>query len=53
MIAITWIFSARLARLEIQARFENTGLGCLARVESLSMFQKKASEEAGLRFQPG
>ena len=30
-------FSARLARLEILARFENTGLGFLAQAESLSM----------------
>ena len=33
MIAITWFFSARLAGLNIRSRFENTGLGFLARAE--------------------
>ena len=33
MIAITWIFQARLAGLKILARFENTGLGFSARAE--------------------
>ena len=59
MIAITWIFSARLARLEIQARFENTGLGCLARAgmhpgpnPSPCFRRRKLQKKLGWDFSP-
>ena len=59
MIEITWIFLARLAGLRILARFEDTGLGFLARAQlrpwpNTSPFNLIGFvSEAGLKFQPG
>ena len=46
-------FSARLAGLEIQARFENTGLGFLPLHVINNFILRGFVSEAGLKFHPG